>query len=125
MMMSLGGVVFHSETIVPQGLEQTLNYKWNNKQRVGRINSYQYTGVEEDVIKLTGIIYPITTHKPETLTQLKQMAEEKEPFYLINGEGYIYGDFVITSIKDRRSYFIENGAAQKIIFDLTLKKYEE
>ncbi|ECF6066090.1 oxidoreductase [Salmonella enterica subsp. diarizonae] len=55
---------------------------------------------------------------------LQWMADTGKAWPLIEGTGFIYGMFVITSLSRTRTFFSPNGHASKIEFTLTLKRVD-
>ena len=78
---------------------------------------------DED-ISLSGVIFGELA-KGDAIFVLREMAAGGNPFFLISGTGMILGEFLILSIKDKRSFFFNDGTAQKIEFSLTLRRYDE
>ncbi|EAN5458940.1 oxidoreductase [Salmonella enterica] len=55
---------------------------------------------------------------------LQWMADTGKAWPLIEGTGFIYGMFVITSLSRTRTFLSPNGHACKIEFTLTLKRVD-
>ena len=53
------------------------------------------------------------------------MADSGMAWTLIDGEGYIYGLWVIESVTEDKSEFFKDGAARKIDFSLALKRADD
>ncbi|MOA68720.1 Phage P2 GpU [compost metagenome] len=52
------------------------------------------------------------------------MADTGLSWPLIEGTGFIYGMFVITSLSKTRTVFFKDGAARRIEFTLSLKRVD-
>lgn len=53
------------------------------------------------------------------------IAEAGQAWPLLNGEGFLYGMFVIENINGVHADLLENGTARKINFTLKLKRVDE
>ncbi|EBV5086687.1 phage tail protein, partial [Salmonella enterica subsp. enterica serovar Minnesota] len=84
----------------------------------------QFLGVDEETITLSGELYPELTGGTLSLMTLQWMADTGKAWPLIEGTGFIYGMFVITSLSRTRTFFSPNGHASKIEFTLTLKRVD-
>ncbi|MBY4840972.1 MULTISPECIES: phage tail protein [unclassified Pantoea] len=125
MMMIYGMFVFMRQTAPYQSLEQQTEFRHVKNDRVGKSAKWQYIGAGEDTITLTGTLYPEITGGDVSLAALRTMAYGGKAWPLIEGTGTIYGIFAITSIRENRTEFMQDGKAQKIEFTLTLKKQSE
>ncbi|EMZ3830149.1 phage tail protein [Salmonella enterica] len=92
--------------------------------RVGQRPATQFLGVDEETITLSGELYPELTGGTLSLMTLQWMADTGKAWPLIEGTGFIYGMFVITSLSRTRTFFSPNGHASKIEFTLTLKRVD-
>ncbi|MDF7662406.1 phage tail protein [Erwiniaceae bacterium L1_54_6] len=125
MMMIYGMFVFMRQTAPYQSMEQQTDFRHVKNDRVGKSANWQYIGAGEDTITLTGTLYPEITGGDVSLSSLRTMAYAGKAWPLIEGTGTIYGMFAITSIRENRTEFMQDGKAQKIEFTLTLKKQSE
>lgn len=70
------------------------------------------------------MLYPeLAGVKAAHLNHLREMAKTGEPFLLIDGEGYLHGNWIIVSIEENQSVFMRDGKARKISFTISLKNY--
>ncbi|MCW8966889.1 MAG: phage tail protein [Candidatus Pacearchaeota archaeon] len=125
MMAALGMFVFKLDTVPFQKLQRTTNWRWATNSRIGKRPSYQNLGPGEDAITLSGVLLPEITGGRTSLDALRAMADSGMAWTLIDGEGYIYGLWVIESVTEDRSEFFKDGAARKIEFSLALKRSDD
>jgi uncharacterized protein len=125
MQMILGFFIFTLSTASFDDLDRSTAFKWSAHERIGRRSTHQYLGVDDETISLSGTLYPAFKGSTLSLTLLREMADSGKSWILISGTGNIYGKFMILDIKDKRSLFMSNGAAQKIEFSMTLKRYDD
>ena len=125
MMAALGMFVFKLDTVPFQKLQRTTNWRWVTNSRIGKRPSYQNLGPGEDAINLSGVLLPEITGGRTSLDALRAMADSGMAWTLIDGEGYIYGLWVIESVTEDKSEFFKDGAARKIDFSLALKRADD
>lgn len=125
MMAALGMFVFKLDTAPFQKLQRTTHWRWASNSRIGKRPSYQSLGPGEDAITLSGVLLPEITGGRTSLDALRTMADSGMAWTLIDGEGYIYGLWVIESVTEDRSEFFKDGAARKIEFSLAIKRADD
>jgi uncharacterized protein len=133
-MMMLGPIRFAIEQAAYQKLQRTTQYSWASQTPLGHpVMKYlglggpsrQYIGPGEDSINLDGTIFPQYNGGPLQLTLMRLSAGIGIALPLITGSGLIMGRWIIESVGDTRSEFFDNGAARKIEFSLSLKRYQQ
>lgn len=125
MMMVLGAFVFIGKTLPFQGVSHSTSYTWSGNERVGKRAAYQYLGPGADTLEITGKISTDMTYGAVSLATLRLMAEQGKQWPLIDGNGMIYGMYVINSVKENGSEFLSNGTPRIISFTLTLTRVDE
>lgn len=125
MLATLGAFVFQLKTAPFDKLARSTNWRWAANNRVGRRPAYQHVGPGEDSITLSGALMPELTGGRANLDTLRWMADEGKAWPLIDGEGHIYGLWLIESLSETRSEMFKDGAARKIEFSLGLKKADD
>lgn len=123
--MTLGFFPFMLETASFDDFDHSTGFKWSSHERIGKRSTHQYLGVDEETVELSGTIYPAFVGQTLSLKSLRNMASNGKPYILISGTGHVLGEFIILDVKDKRSNFMDNGAAQKIDFSLSLKRYDD
>lgn len=125
MMLTLGLFVFQLQTLPYQSLQQSLNYRWPLNNRIGQRGAYQFVGIGEDKITLSGVLLPEITGGALSMLALKTMAELGKAWPLIGGDGAIYGMYVVASMTQTQSVFFADGSARRIEFSMTLTRVDE
>ncbi|WP_342323517.1 phage tail protein [Kosakonia sp. BYX6] len=125
MMLALGFFVFMRQTLPFQSMQRDAEYRWPSNNRVGKRDAFQFLGVGEEKITLSGELYPELTGGRLTLTAVRQMAEEGRAWPLLAGNGLIYGMYVINSISETGAEFFSDGSPRKISFTLALTRVDE
>lgn len=125
MMLALGLFVFMRQTLPYQSMQHDISWRWPSNSRVGTRPAFQFLGVEEEKITLSGTLYPELTGGRFSLLTLKLMADEGKAWSLIEGTGTIYGMFVVNSVHQTNAEFFNDGTARKIDFTLELTRVDE
>lgn len=125
MMLTLGLFVFQLQTLPYQSLQQSLDYRWPSNNRIGERGAYQFLGIGENKITLSGVLLPEITGGALSMLALKTMAELGKAWPLIGGDGAIYGMYVVASMTQTQSVFFADGSARRIEFSMTLTRVDE
>lgn len=125
MMMAFGMFVFSISTAAYQELSRSTQWRHASNSRVGARNAWQYIGVGDETIKLTGWLAPGQFGTPVAMTLLRDMGNTGKSFVLIDGGGVFHGVFVINSLDEKETLFHKHGKARKIEFDLSLTRVDE
>lgn len=124
-MMAIGLFVFELRTAPYQQLQRQSQWRHPMTSRVGLRPARQFTGPGDDVITLTGVLFPEVTGGRVSLAMLRAMAETGRPWPLIQGDGTIYGEFVIEDMSETHSLFFQDGTARQIDFSLKLARADD
>lgn len=125
MMLALGMFVFMRQTLPYQNIQREADYRWPSNSRIGKRDAFQFLGVGEEKINLSGVLYPELTGGRLTMTAVRLMAEGGRAWPLLDGVGMIYGMYVINSVRETGSIFFSDGTPRKIDFTLTLTRVDE
>lgn len=125
MMLALGMFVFMRQTLPYQAMQRDADYRWPSNSRVGKRDAFQFLGVGEEKITLSGMLYPELTGGKLTMTTVRLMAEEGRAWPLLDGTGTIYGMYVINNVSESGSVFFPDGTPRKIDFTLSLTRVDE
>ena len=125
MMLALGFFVFMRQTLPFQSMQRDAEYRWPSNSRIGKRDAFQFLGVGEEKITLSGELYPEITGGKLTLTAVRLMAEEGRAWPLLSGNGTIYGMYVINSVSETGAEFFTDGSPRKITFNLALTRVDE
>ncbi|WP_145509365.1 phage tail protein [Yersinia alsatica] len=125
MMLSLGLFVFMRQTTPYQSLGRNIDYRWPTNSRIGLRPAAQFLGVDSEKITLSGVLLPELTGGKLSLLALELMAAQGKAWPLIEGDGTIYGMFVIESLSQIGTLFFADGSARRIEFTLKLLRVDE
>lgn len=124
-MIALGGFRFSMDTAAYQELTRSNQYRWQSQDRISREPALQFIGVGQEKIELAGIIYPHYRGGVKQIDEMRKIAGKGDPLLLIDGLGFVWGQWVIVQIDETSSMFIANGQPQKQTFKLTMNRYGE
>jgi len=122
-MMALGLFRFGLKGAAYQTFRRSAEWRWEQLDRIGRAPALQYVGPGAQEISLEGVIYP---HFKGGLRQVELMRLQAGfglPMMLVDGLGWVWDRWVITSAEETKTLFLADGAPRKIEFSLTLRAY--
>jgi phage protein U len=125
MLMALGQFVFQLPTLAYHELQRSTEWRHAANSRVGARDALQFIGPGEDTITLSGTLVPEIAGTLDSLRQLRAMAEAGDAYALVDGTGRVMGAWVITSLNETGSAFVDVGVARKTDFTLTLKHADD
>jgi uncharacterized protein len=121
----LGDFQFSLPNGVPQTLDWSADFRWEEQGRLLRDPAQQFIGPGGQTITLDGTLFPGFSGRQGTMEQLRTTARKGEPLMLSDGTGKVHGKWVITQVREGRSVFMAGGLARKIDFNITLAFYGE
>lgn len=122
-MMALGAYRFAVPTAAYSEFKRVVDYRWQQQDRIGRKPAMQYVGPGTEELTFTGTIYPHFNGGLKQVDSMRAEAAKGEPLLLVDGLGFVLGDFVITRIEENMTDLRRSGIAEKIEFNLSLKFY--
>lgn len=125
MMMALGMFVFSLETLAYQEFQRQTDWRHGSTSRIGTNPARQYLGRGEDSLTLNGVLLPGLVGSPLSLDTLRTMADTGKAWPLVQGDGRIFGLWVIESLSETRTLFFRDGAARRIEFNLKLSRIDD
>ena len=122
-MMALGSYRFSIDSAAYQELKHSQAYRWQAQERLQRRPAMQFLGAGEESIELSGVIYPHFKGGLEQPDTMRTEANKGQPLLLVDGLGFVWGQWVITQIDEGQSFFQGNGQPLKQSFQLKLVNY--
>ena len=122
-MMALGSYRFSIDSAAYQELKHSQAYRWQAQERLQRRPAMQFLGAGEESIELSGVIYPHFKGGLEQLDTMRTEANKGQPLLLVDGLGFVWGQWVITQIDEGQSFLQGNGQPLKQSFQLKLVNY--
>lgn len=125
MILALGEFVFSQDTALFDQLQRRRNWRHPTNDRVGARAAGQFAGPGDDTIAIGGLLIPGLIGRREALRQLATMADAGAAYTLLDGEGYVYGAYVITDLDETGRYHTAEGQARAVDFTLSLKRMDD
>ena len=122
-MRIIGDYPFMVATAAYNDLKHSSAWRWKSQGRIGRKPALQYVGPEAHKIQISGVILPNFKGGFKQLDFMRAEADRGQPLLMVDGRGFIWGSYVITSISESQSHFYANGAPKHIGFDMSLIEY--
>ena len=125
MMMALGQFVFSLNTLAYQELQRKTAYRHAANPRVGARDARQFVGPGDDSITLSGLLAPDFMGSLASLDELRNMAELGDAYALVDGEGSVYGAFVIENVSEGQTFHTKEGRPRRVEFSIDLVRVDD
>ncbi|WP_259791334.1 phage tail protein [Aliiroseovarius crassostreae] len=122
-MMALGAFRFGMSNDAYQEFSRSAKYRWSKVNRLGRAPALQYAGPDAEEITLEGVIYPHFKGGLRQVDQMRLQAGKAQPLMMVDGMGWVWKRWVITSVEERKKHFMSDGAPRQIEFSMSLQSY--
>lgn len=122
-MMALGAFRFGVNRANYQEFTRSASWRWEAQDRVGRRPALQFLGPGSDEITLQGTIYPHFKGGLRQVEMMRLVANQGVPLILVDGLGWVWERWVITSVEETKTLFLADGAPRKIEFTMGLLAY--
>ena len=124
-MMALGSYRFSLDSAAYQELRRSNAYRWQALARLQRLPAQQFLGPGSETLDIKGVIYPHYRGGFKQLDAMRAQAGKGEPLLLVDGLGFIWGQWVVLQVDETQSVLLTNGQPRKLIFQLRLARYGE
>jgi phage protein U len=124
-LFQLGSFQFDLPNGVPQTLDYSADYRWEQQDRLLTDPAQQFVGPGSQTITLDGVLFPGFSGRQTTMEQLRSIAREGKPLMLTDGLGKVYGKWAIKSVREGKGTFAPGGGARQIDFNVQLVYYAE
>lgn len=125
MMMSLGQFVFSLTTLAYQDLQRQTSWRHAANSRVGARPARQFLGPGDDTITLSGMVAMEFTNGAASIDEIRTMADTGKAWPLVDGAGYVYGQWVIEGLTTTNTLFLANGVARRVEFQISLTRVDD
>lgn len=122
-MMALGLFRFGVNRAAYQTWTRSAAYRWETLARAGRAPALQYLGPDAEEVSLEGVIFPHFKGGLRQVELMRAAAGLGQPFMLVDGLGWVWDRWVITSVTEKKSVFLADGAPRQIDFSMSLRAY--
>jgi len=125
MMMSLGQFVFSLTTLAYQDLQRQTSWRHAANSRVGARPARQFLGPGDDTITLAGMVAMEFSNGTASLDEIRTMADTGKAWPLVDGAGYVYGQWVIEGLNTTNTLFLANGVPRRVEFQISLTRVDD
>lgn len=120
--LSLGDFCFSSDTALISSLNHVNEWRFDEAERFDAMPALQFLGAGSEKISLAGNIWGGSWGKYSAINTLVSMGDAGEQYSLLDGNGYVYGDYVIRSISRNKTLFLPDGTPRKVDFTIELTR---
>jgi phage protein U len=124
-LFQLGDFQFDLPNGVPQTLDHSADYRWEEQGRILRDPAQQFVGPGSQTINLDGVMFPGFSGRQSSMEQLRTIARQGKPVMLTDGLGKVYGKWAIKTVRESKGTFAPGGGARQIEFNVQLVFYGE
>lgn len=125
MLLAIGMFVFEVPNLLFDQLKRRRNWRHPTSERVGARAASQFVGVGEDTLTLSGVLAPGVMGRKDALEDLAAMADQGRSWPVVDGDGFVYGAFVILDLDETKRELLENGQATLIDFTVNLQRVDD
>lgn len=122
MLLALGQFAFEIGTAAYQELARKTEWRHAETPRFGARPASQFLGVGSESVSLKGVILPGLSGKHSAIVTLRAMGDDGDAYTLVDAQGLVHGDFVILSIDETQTHFIDTGQARRADFSIELRR---
>jgi phage protein U len=122
----LGIFRFSIKTASYDKFKRATKYHWATQKQIGAKTTRQFVGRGDDLITLSGVIYPEHNGGLNQIEKMRKIANEGkalELFFSFDALATVNGLWCIESISEGQTYFHTNGQPRKQEFSIELAAY--
>lgn len=123
-MMSWGEFIFNINTAPYQNMARNRGFRFEKTERFNARSAYQFTGIGDDTINLSGVVYGGQIGSYQSFDEIDQSGKKGESETLIDGDGNIIGEYVLISFETTSTEFFDNGTPRKVEFTMALERVD-
>lgn len=123
--MALGVFTFSLSNLAYQDLKRSTTWRHGQTPRFGARPANQFAGPEEDKITLSGLVYAGVAGRMSALQDLRDMGDTGAAWPLVTGYGEMLGAYVLESVEEGQSVFMDDGRPRKADFTVQLRRVDD
>ena len=124
-MLALGMFPFSLGNLPFQELQRKTSWRHGQVPRYGARPANQSMGPENDQVTISGLCVPGVVGRLEAIQQLRDMGDTGAGWPLVTGYGDVLGTFVIDSVDEGRTLFLDDGHPRKADFTVQLHRVDD
>lgn len=124
-LMAFGMFLFEIGSLAHDELQRKSDWRHARSGRVGARDATQFTGVGDETISLSGAVYGEISDGRVSIDTLRDMADTGDAMPLVDGNGTVFGTFIITAIDERHAFLMEDGRPRRIDFGIDFLRVDD
>jgi phage protein U len=112
------------EFSLPEGsftqIERRTSWRVDVPDPITGLGTPDVRGRASDELRLTGAVFPGISGHLDSVDRLRDAGDAGEPLLLVDGEGTIYGEWVVSSVEESRQEHLPTGIPRKMSWVLVL-----
>lgn len=116
----LGDVEFSMPEGSFQTIERVTSWRVDVPDPLVGLGTPVVRGRESDEITLAGVVFPGIAGKLDSVERLRDAGDAGEPMLLVDGEGTIFGSWVVRSVREMQTAHLETGLPRKMEWQMAL-----
>ena len=124
MLLALGMFPFGVDTLAFDEIQRKSSWRHATATRIGARDASQYTGPGDETVSLPGSVFTEIADGEVSLDEIRRMANTGNAWPLVDGRGYVYGAFVITTLNETSKAFWPDGTPRRIDFSIELLRVD-
>ncbi len=84
-----------------------------------------HRGRVDDAITLSGVVFPGYVGGLSSVERLRELGDTGDPAMLVDGEGTIYGRWLVSALEEEATHHTPTGKPRRISYQLTLAAVPE
>lgn len=126
MQYMVGSLIFDTFPFSVTGVEREDAYDYAKHDLMSRRKGYERAGAGDDTLTLSGEFLPFHIGGLSQLETARALKDSGSEQFVMRGDGYVVGWFVITSVKESHADAVApNGIAYKVKHDLKLERVDD
>lgn len=125
MLLALGEWIFATDSAGFNQLQRKRSWRHPSGDRVGARPASQFAGPGDDTVTLSGVLAPGFAGNRDALDDIAAMADAGRAYAVVDGEGYVYGAYVITDLDETKRELLIDGMARLCDFTISLKRVDD
>lgn len=124
----LGRFVFGLNTGSVESLSRNWSFRWASQDRMGTMPAKQFTGISDQTLSLSGMIFPGEIGEAYFIEEMAKEAGKGHPMMLVTNikdVGQVMNWWCITGCQETTSHLDAMNQARVISFSLSLSYYGE
>lgn len=116
----LGSVEFSLRAGSFESLRRQTRFRIDRPDPIDGMGVPVHRGRFDDSITLSGVVFPGYVGSLSSVERLRELGETGEPALLVDGEGTLYGRWLVEAIEEEATLHTPTGKPRRISYSVTL-----